>query len=148
MWSMSADGHQIQKLVSCWYPLTLFESNRNSSEDLAPDQMQRVTVTETVQYNMLIVVPNMSFLLDMLNWLCCMTFECLWYLYGPMWHTPLLWWIRFTNVSHWCLNKIVRILQAIFSNAFRRMKMIEFQWQFRWHLFFRAQMTMRRHWFW
>ena len=48
--------------------------------------------------------------------------------------------------THWGPDKMVAMFQMVFSNAFSRMKMFEFQMQFDWGLFPRVQLIIIQHW--
>ena len=50
-------------------------------------------------------------------------------------------------LTHWGRDKMDAIFQTTISNIFCWMKMCEFQLEFHWSLFLRAQLTIFQHWF-
>ena len=50
----------------------------------------------------------------------------------------------YTNLS---LDKMASISQTAFSNAFSWMKILEFRFEFHWHMFLRVQLSLSLHWF-
>ena len=49
--------------------------------------------------------------------------------------------------TYWGRDKMAVISQATLSNAFSRMKMLEFRLKLHWSLFLRVQLTISQHWF-
>ena len=50
------------------------------------------------------------------------------------------------QLTHWGRDKMDAISQTTLSNAFLRMKMLEFWLKFHWSLFLRVQLTVFQHW--
>ena len=68
--------------------------------------------------------------------------------------TPIYHMDHISSCKHVCpsvkwtpLDKMVAILQTIFSNAFSRMKSFVYWLKFHWRLFLRVQFTISQHWF-
>ena len=51
------------------------------------------------------------------------------------------------NLTHLPLDKMAAISQTTFSNAFSRMKMLKFRFNFHWNWFIRVQLIINQHWF-
>ena len=56
-------------------------------------------------------------------------------------------WTPLGTLSRKCRDKMAAISQTTLSNAFSRMKMLEFLLRFHWNLFLMVQLTIFQHWF-